>query len=157
MCAVCVMCVFYNDRYRCEKWNGDTDIEIGGIEPQTGDFENKAQNTYKMIFWRSYMSALWGKVKKFPDIYEVILLKFSRNLKNYVCFEAKTCFCLYKCTAAPWGARICLGFRAKMPWKNLIFHICKSGVFWGHRRTGWFFSRSEVKPSDRRVSGITDL
>ena len=29
---------------------GDTDIEIGGFEPQTGDFENKAQNTYKMIF-----------------------------------------------------------------------------------------------------------
>ena len=36
----------------------DTDIEIGGFEPQMGDFENKAQNTYKMIFKRSYMSAL---------------------------------------------------------------------------------------------------
>ena len=29
---------------------GDTDLEIGGFEPQTGDFENKAQNTNKMIF-----------------------------------------------------------------------------------------------------------
>ena len=28
-----------------------TNIEIGGFEPKKGDFVNKAQNTYKIIFW----------------------------------------------------------------------------------------------------------
>ena len=71
---------------------GDTDIEIGGFEPQTGDFENKSQNTYKMIFWRSYMSALWRKIKKFPDIYEVILSKFNQNLTKSMFLKRKLVF-----------------------------------------------------------------
>ena len=29
----------------CKMRKGVTDIEIGGFEPQTGDFEKKAQNT----------------------------------------------------------------------------------------------------------------
>ena len=34
----------------CKMRKGVTDTEIGGFEPQTGDFEKKVQNTYKMIF-----------------------------------------------------------------------------------------------------------
>ena len=34
----------------CKIRKGVTNIEIGGFELQTGDFENKSQNTYKMIF-----------------------------------------------------------------------------------------------------------
>ena len=36
----------------CKIKKGDTDIEIGGFEPQMGDFEKKAQNTIQNHFLR---------------------------------------------------------------------------------------------------------
>ena len=94
------------------------------------------------------------KNKKFPDIYQIILLKFSRNLKTCIFLKQKLVFVPLNALPRREAREYFWVLGLKCLEKIWFFIFVNRVFFGGHRRTGWFFSRSEVKPSDRRVSGM---
>ena len=112
---------------------GDTDIEIGGFEPQTGDFENKVQNTCKIIFWRSLNIEVYYEEK----------LKFSRRIRGSA----------QKFSAKPWkrdpGRNFICYFLTHLPFNPThlvpVLLSCPipamhDDLHWPSKRGAWHFS-----------------